>query len=66
MAKAPESKSVEQTALPQQNIDRVLQEAANRGRTPEEKFEQRVSWAFGQYPDGAMSKEEVRELLKES
>lgn len=50
---------------PPQDIDQILQEAARRGRTPEEKFEQRVSWAYGQYPDGSMSKDQVRELLRE-
>ena len=49
-----------------QDIDQLLQEAAGRGRTPEEKFEQQVSWAYGQYPDGSMSRDDVRELLKNS
>ncbi len=62
MTKAPKSES---SNAPPQDIDQILQEAVSRGRTPEEKFEQRVSWAYGQYPDGSMSKDQVRELLRE-
>ena len=64
MTKVSKSNSSNEPSL--HDIDRILQEAASRGRTPEEKFEQRVSWAYGQYPDGSMSKDDVRELLRNS
>ncbi len=59
MTKVSKSNSSNEPSL--HDIDRILQEAASRGWTPEEKFEQRVSWAYGQYPDGSMSKDDVRE-----
>lgn len=67
MAATPKNEPDKRARPPQPpNIDEALREAASRGRTPEEKFEQRVSWAYGQYPDGSMSKDDVRELLKNS
>ena len=67
MARTPRDSPPQPPQPPQPpNIDQVLRDAARRGPSPEERFEQRVSWAYGQYPDGTMSKDDVRELLKNS
>lgn len=49
-----------------QNIDDLLKMAARTDRTRRERFEQRVSWTYGQYSRGTMSKEQVRQMLQKS
>ena len=47
-------------------LDRLLRDAANQKMSPEERFEQRISWIYGQSPaDSQVTKDEIRERLRE-
>lgn len=47
---------------PSPGLLEALRAAASRPMSPEDRFEQRVSWTFGQ-PGGAISKEAIRAQL---
>lgn len=51
---------------PSPELDRLLKAAAGRTMTPDELFEQKVSWVYGQMMgcDPAITKEEVRRRLE--
>ena len=48
-------------------LDELLRQAAARPMTPEERFEQKVSWVYGQLQDcnPEITKEQVRKRLRE-
>ena len=49
---------------PPENLEQLLQEAAQRGVTPEEMKEQRVSFAMGMLSsDSKITKDEMRKLI---
>ena len=46
-------------------LDDLLKQAAQRPMTPEEIFEQGVSWVYGQLPEGdTRTKDEIREDMR--
>lgn len=49
-------------------MQRILEEAAGHKMTPDELFEQKVSWVYGQMMDcdPTITKEEVRKRLEAS
>lgn len=49
---------------PPENLEQLLQEAAQKGVTPEEMKEQRVSFAMGMLSsDSKITKDEMRKLI---
>lgn len=48
------------------HLERLIEAARNHKMTPEERFEQKVSWVYGQGMDCAphVTKDEVREMLR--
>ena len=49
-------------------LDRLLKEAAEHKMTPDERREQRISWAYGQMMDCAphLTKDDVRRIADET
>lgn len=48
-------------------LEKLLKKARSHKMTPEERFEQRVSWVYGQLPkESTVTKEEVRKRLLEN
>lgn len=49
------------------NLEELLREAAKKKMTPEERREQRVSFAMGMLPmDSPITKDEMRELINKN
>ncbi len=50
-----------------EDFEQLLKEAAQRKMTPEERREQRVSFAMGMLPmDSPITKDEMRELINKN
>ena len=53
--------------LRDEELGRLLRESAAKPMTPEERFEQKVSWVYGMLPhDTPLTKEDVRRHLLEN
>ena len=48
-------------------LEKLLKTARSHKMTSEERFEQRVSWVYGQLPEeSTTTKEEIRQRLREN